>query len=195
MMEAAERLTLARLNLSAGQKAKASTAHEAARAYFEAGLGLLDEAHWESEYELVFALHLEAAGCQYLCGNFDQAEQQFAALLLRARTALDKARVYNLRGVQYENMARYAEALANARECLALFGVSFPHADEAKQAALESELEAIQSLLGQRSIESLIELPVMTHPETRMVMTILTDIWSSASHSSTAIWKSPRTAM
>jgi predicted ATPase len=99
MTEETERLALARLNLSAGQKAKASTAHEAARDYLEAGLGLLGEAHWESDYELVFALHLEAAACQYLCGNFDQAEQQFATLILRARTALDKARVYNLRGV------------------------------------------------------------------------------------------------
>jgi hypothetical protein len=77
-------------------------------------------------------------------------------------------------------MSRYAEALANARACLALFGVSFPDTDEDKQAALERELETIQSLLGQRSIGALIELPVMTHPETRMVMTILTDSWSSA---------------
>ncbi len=178
--EESERLALARLNLNASGKAKSSTAYQSALNYAKAGLSLLSEERWESHYDLVFALNFEAAACQYLCGNFDEAEQQFESLVERAKTALDKARVYNLRSVQYENMSRYADALAVARESLALFGVSFPDAAEEKQAALESEIESIQSLLGHRSIESLVDLPIMTHPETRMVMTILTDMWSSA---------------
>ncbi|MEW6683352.1 MAG: sigma 54-interacting transcriptional regulator [Nitrospirota bacterium] len=178
--EETERVALARLNLSAGRKAKSSTAYVAARDYLKAGLSLLGAEQWESRYDLAFALHLEAAACLYLCGHFDEVEQQFESLLQRARSSLDKARVYNLRSVQYENMSRYADALAVACESLALFGVSFPDSVEGKQAALESEIESIRSLLGQRRIESLIDLPVMIHPETRMVMTILTDMWSSA---------------
>ena len=176
----AERLALARLNLSAGQKAKASTAHEAALGYLTAGLSLVTEALWDSEYGLAFALHLEAAECQYLCGNFAEAEREFAVLLQRAATRLDKARVYRLRSVQYENMSRYADALTSAREGLTLFGVSFPDSAEAKQSALEGEIGSIQSSLGHRTIASLVDLPVMTDPEVRMVMNILTDIWSAA---------------
>jgi predicted ATPase/transcriptional regulator with GAF, ATPase, and Fis domain len=176
----AERLALARINLSAGQKAELSTAYEAALNYFEAGSSLLSENHWESDYDLAFDLGLGAAECQYLCGDFDEAERRFESLLGRAKTSLDKARVYRLRSVQYENMSRYADAVAIARESLSLFGVSFPNSAEEKQAALESEIESIQSLLGQRRIESLIDLPVMSAPETRMVMNTLTDIWSSA---------------
>ena len=175
-----ERLVLARINLSAGKRAKSSTAYEAALAYLKAGLSLLREERWESDYSLAFELNIEAAECQYLCGNFDEAEQRFDLLRGRAMTSLDKARVYRLRSVQYENMSRYGDALAIARESLALFGVSFPDSDEQKEAALESEINAIQSLIGRRSIESLIELPVMKDPETRMVMNTLTDIWSSA---------------
>ncbi len=182
IFDEAERLNLARLNLNAGRKAKASTAYQAALQLLEAGLALLNQSHWESDYDLAFALHLEAAECQYHCGNFDEAEQQFALLLEHARTSLDKARVYNLRMVQYENMSRYADALATARESLALFGVSFPDSASEKQAALETELESIQSLLalfGGGGIESLIDLSEMTDPEMRMVMSILTDIWAS----------------
>jgi len=178
--EEAEALALSRINLSAGRKAKSSTAYEAALGYFKAGLSLLTEDYWESEYDLTFALHLDKAECHYLCGNFDEVERQFDSLLERARTNLDKATVHKLRCIQYENMARYADALAVARESLALFGVSFPDSAEEMRAALESEIESIQSLLGARSIESLIDLPVMTDPETRMVMSILTDIWASA---------------
>jgi len=43
--------------------------------------------------------------------------------------------LYKLRSVQYENMARYMDALPVARESLALFGVYFPDSVEEKQAA------------------------------------------------------------
>ncbi|HEX3034241.1 MAG TPA: sigma 54-interacting transcriptional regulator [Thermodesulfobacteriota bacterium] len=175
-----ERLTLARLNLSAGRKAKSSTAHEASLNYLKAGIGLLEQKAWESDYDLAFDLDFEAAECQYLCGNFEAAEQGLEVLLQRAASKLDKARVYRLRGVQFENMGRYADALVVARESLTQFGVSFPDSDEEKEAALESEIESISSLLDERSIGSLIDLPVMTHRETRMVMNILTDLWSRA---------------
>ncbi len=175
----AERVGLARLNLTAGQKAKSSTAHEAALGYLNAGLSLVRDELWDSDYGLAFALRLEAAECQYHCGDFDAAEQLFAVLLRRAATRLDRARVYRLRSVQYENMSRYADALASAREGLTLFGVSFPDSAEEKQAALEGEITTIQSLLAQRTIASLIDLPVMVDPEVRMVMNILTDIWAS----------------
>ncbi len=174
-----ERLELARLNLHAGRKARTATAHDAARIYFTAGSALLAEAHWDSDYDLAFALHAEAAECEYHCGNFDAATEQFDRLLDRAKTRIDRAKVYSLRMVQYENMSRYADALASAREGLALFGVSFPDAAHDKQVALEAEIEAIQSLIGPRGIESLIDLPVMTDLGIRMVMSILTDIWAS----------------
>lgn len=180
IIDETERLALARINLGAGRKAKLSTAYEAALEYFAAGLNLLGEERWESDYALTFDLHLSAAECEYLCGNFDRAEKSFEPLLARAKTALDKAKVYRLRSVQYENLSRYEDALAIARKSLALFGVSFPDSASDKQAALEGEIYSIHNLLGGRSIESLIDLPVMTDPETRMVMNILTDIWSSA---------------
>jgi len=176
----AERVALARLNLSAGQKAKASTAHAAALGYLQAGMRVVTDVLWDSDYGLAFALHLEGAECLYLCGRFDEAEREFALLLGHAATKLDKARVYRLRSVQYENLSRYADALTSARDGLSLFGVSFPHSADEKQAALEREIASIQGLLGPRSIGSLVDLPVMADPEVRMVMNILTDIWASA---------------
>jgi predicted ATPase len=174
-----ERLALARLNLDAGCRAKTSTAYEAALGYFNSGIALLAKERWESHYELTFALHLEAAECSYLCGNFDGAEQEFELLLARAATSLDRARVLRLRSVQYENLSRYEDALSTARESLALFGVSFPDSADEKQAALEAEIASIQSFLGERPVASLVHLPAMADPEIMMVMNTLTDIWSS----------------
>ncbi|MBI3424545.1 MAG: sigma 54-interacting transcriptional regulator [Acidobacteria bacterium] len=178
--DAAERVTLAQLNLQAGQKAKAATAHTAALDYFQAGAQLLTEENWQSDYDLAFALRLEAAECQRLGGEFAAAEQAYATLLPRARTKLEQARVYGQWILQHENQAHYAAALATARTCLALFGVEFPATAAEQEAVLESEIAAIQTLLDGRPIAALLELPVLRDPAIRMVLQVLTLIWSSA---------------
>ncbi|MEW5977415.1 MAG: sigma 54-interacting transcriptional regulator [Acidobacteriota bacterium] len=175
-----ERLNLIRLNLSAGRKAKASTAYRVALGYLEAGLHLVSEAWWNSHYDLMLALHLEAAECKCLCRRFEDADRDFDKLLKRVHNPMDRARVYALRVLEYESLARYATAVECGRDALALFQVTFPTSSEAKQAALEHELSDIQSLLEGRSIDELIHLPAMTDPEHRMVMNLLTLIWSSA---------------
>jgi transcriptional regulator with GAF, ATPase, and Fis domain len=143
-----ELLNLAQLNLTAGRRAKSSAAFEAALEYLRTGTILLTEKHWDSNYELAFDLNLETAECEYLCGNFAEVETQTESLLKRARTKLDKARVLNLRMLQFENLTRYADSIAAARESLALFDVSFPDSAEEKQSALEREVEEIEKMLA-----------------------------------------------
>ena len=50
-----EKAQVAAIDLRAGRKAKASAAYVSARAYFSAGMALLDEGHWSSHYELTFS--------------------------------------------------------------------------------------------------------------------------------------------
>lgn len=47
---------MATIDLRAARKAKASTAYASAREYFSAGMALLDERDWSSQYELTFSL-------------------------------------------------------------------------------------------------------------------------------------------
>jgi predicted ATPase/transcriptional regulator with GAF, ATPase, and Fis domain len=180
LSDAGERRALARLNWKAGLKAKSATAHEAALAYFQAGAALLAHDSWRTDHELAFELEIEAAEAHYRCGHFEQAKRQLDDLLGRAQTNLDRARVYNIEMIQYENLSRYADALNVARRSMRLFGMEFLDSVDAREAALELELDTIEGLLAGREIASLIGLPVMSHPETRMVMNILTDIWSPA---------------
>ncbi len=51
LSEETERDALARLNLSAGQKARSATAYEAALGYLQAGQSLLTDRHWQAAYE------------------------------------------------------------------------------------------------------------------------------------------------
>ena len=126
IVEPAERRAVAALNLAAGRRARASSAHESALELFRCGLDLLDPTAWQDDYALAFALHLEAADGLMLCGQLDAAQAALAALLPRARDVIDRAQVVRLRSLAYEAAARYADALASAREGLRPLGVDLP---------------------------------------------------------------------
>ncbi|HSD29963.1 MAG TPA: AAA family ATPase, partial [Vicinamibacteria bacterium] len=143
----AERLAVARLNLTAGRRAKSSTAYRVALDHFRIGAELLAEAGWASHHDLSFELHREAAECEYLCGLFENAEGRFERLLERARTTLDRARVHELRLVLYENRSRYPEAARIGLEGLRLLGIPLPEDEAGKRLALEAEMEAIERRL------------------------------------------------
>lgn len=174
----AECVEFARLNLRAGQKAKSSTAYKPALNYFQAGINFLPPESWNSHYELAFTLHRELAECEYLCGNFEEAEQHFDFLLQKAKTNLEKAEIYNLKIIQNENRANYAEAVRAGREGLKLLGIELPESEKEKVAALDSEMQLIQKNLGGRKIEDLIDLPVMADSEMKMSMKLLMTSWS-----------------
>ncbi|MGE0354288.1 MAG: sigma 54-interacting transcriptional regulator [Gemmatimonadales bacterium] len=171
-----DRLELARINLAASRKAKASAAYHAARTHAAAGRALLGPDHWESEYRLMFDLWLEEAECCYLTGRFEDAERQADRILAQARSALDRARVYNLKILQYESLTRYADAIRTGHHALAEFGIRFPADEAARRIALEAQLEEVRALQGARTVASLIDLPEMADPESRAVMRLLTSL-------------------
>ena len=69
-----DRQVLARLNLRAGNKAKAATAYEAALRYLGTGAELVGDTDRKAEPQLTFELHLQHAEATYLCGRFQETE-------------------------------------------------------------------------------------------------------------------------
>jgi predicted ATPase len=166
-----EKLQLAELNMIAGGKAKASTAYKSALNYFAAGIELLGDDPWENEHDLAYRLGFERAECEYLSRNFDEALRQFDALLVHARTTLEKADIHRVVVDLHTNTIALDEAIARGQEALCLFGIDIPsHPSHEKVAA---EYEAIWQSLGRRPIEGLIDLPLMTDPEIKAAMSIL----------------------
>jgi len=64
-----EREQLADFNLIAGKRAKASTAYASALIYLTVGASLLPEDAWKRRHELLFALELNRAQCEFLTGE------------------------------------------------------------------------------------------------------------------------------
>src|ERR1700738_3456071 len=121
-----EKAQVATIDLRAGRKAKASAAYASARAYFSAGMALLDERDWGSQYELMFSLWLERAECELLSGNFEKAEQLIVDLLQRGASKVDQAAVYHLK-VQFHVMkSENQQAVASGLTGLGPFGIVRP---------------------------------------------------------------------
>src|SRR5713226_924873 len=77
-----EREQLAELNLIAGKRAKASTAYASALTYLNAGAALLAEDCWQRRHELIFALELHRAECEFLTGAVQlQREDELVSAL------------------------------------------------------------------------------------------------------------------
>ena len=74
LIDREEKTQVATIDLRAGRKAKASAAYASARAYFSAGMALMDERDWGSQFELTFSLWLERAECEFLSGNLEKTE-------------------------------------------------------------------------------------------------------------------------
>ena len=173
-----EKAQIAQLNLRAGRKAKASTAYPSACVYLAAGMALLDEGCWSSWYELTFNLWLERATCEFLNGNFELAEQLIAELLPRGASKIDKSAAYHLQVEICEAKSEYRRAIDNALECLRLFGIDMPAHPSQEQ--VQAEYDKFWQNLGERTIESLIDLPMMTDPEMLAAMHMLTALYPPA---------------
>jgi PAS domain S-box-containing protein len=173
-----EKARAASVNLRAGEKAKAAAAHASARAYFSAGMALLDEGAWDDQHELAFSLWLGRAECEYLSGSAEAAEALISALLARARSKIDKAAAYRLKISLHVMRAEFDEGVEAALACLRLFGIEMPAHPTREQ--VEAEYQKVWANLGDRPIESLIDLPLMTDPEMRAAMGVLSVLSSPA---------------
>ena len=158
-----EKAQVATINLRVGRRAKASAAYASAGVYFAAGMELLDESDWGSQYALTFSLWLERAECEFLTGNFEKAERLIAELLQRAASKLDQAAVYHLKVLIQTVKSENVQAVASALACLRLFGIDLPAHPTWEQ--VEAEYETVWQILNGRPTESLIDLSIMTDPE------------------------------
>src|SRR5712664_216869 len=181
-----EKVHVATIDLRAGRKAKASAAYASACTYFSAGMGLLEERDWGSQYELTFSLWLERAECELLSGNFEKAEQLVVELQRRGASKVDQAAVYHLK-VQFHIMkSENQQAVASALTCLRLFGIDLPAHPTWKQ--VQAEYEAVFLSLNGPPIESLIDLPLMTDPELRAAMQALSVLTPAAYFTDFHLW-------
>jgi PAS domain S-box-containing protein len=174
LMDRAERYRIAQLNLIAGCRSKASSAHDLALASFSQGTRLTDDTGWETHYALMYTLRKELAVALYVNSDYAGSQSQIDILLQRAQTDLQRAELLNILIIQFTLTGRYHDALQTGKEGLRLLGVTIS-LDRAGE-ELDEQLAVYQEILGERTIESLSEEPEMADAEKQTALELLSNM-------------------
>ncbi|PZV13655.1 MAG: hypothetical protein DCF22_10260 [Leptolyngbya sp.] len=167
----ADREQLATLNLRVGQKAKASTAYTSALDYAVRGIQLLTADGWQHRYSLTLALYELATEVAFLSGDFEQMQQLAAIVLQQAQRLLDTIKIYEVKILAEVAQSRQPEAIKTALTVLERFGMEFPAQPSA--ADIGQSLQETQSLLAEKQLEELLNLPEMVDPDALAVIQLL----------------------
>jgi PAS domain S-box-containing protein len=173
-----ERERVAELNLIAGKRAKTSTAYASALNYLITGRALLAKDSWEHRYDLTFQLEYHRAECELLTADLAAAEERLTALSLCARNQVDIAAIACLRLTLYTTLDRSDQGVEVCLEYQRRQGVHWP--PHPSHIEVRQEYERIWQQLGRRSIEDLIDLPLMNDPESRASLDVLTEVVTPA---------------
>ncbi|EWY39561.1 histidine kinase [Skermanella stibiiresistens SB22] len=174
-----ERLGLAAMNLTAGRRAKASTAHAAAVRHLTLGRDLLPADRWKSHYDLAFKLEFDLAECEFLTGDLEAAEDRLAELLFRSADLVDRAAVTWLQVTLHTARGELDQAVGICLLYLRRVGIDWsahPTRDEvvAEYQPIRKVIEADGIEVG--GIERLALSPPMTDRERCATLDVLTAV-------------------
>lgn len=167
-----ERQQVAELNFLAAQRAKTSTAYASALTYLTAAAAFVQDNAWQSHPNFVFALEFHRAECEFLTGASAEADARLAELACRATGLPNLAAVTQLRLELFLALGQRERAVEVGLGYLRRAGVQcsdHPSKDEVLQ-----EYAHMWRQLGERPIESLLDLPLMTDAVTCGTMDVLT---------------------
>jgi PAS domain S-box-containing protein len=169
-----ERFQLAELNLVAGKRAKASTAHASALQYSITGAALLTNECWERRHDLIFQLELHRAECEFLTGEVTTAAERMEMLRSRASNAVERAMATCLGIDVCLTLGQIDRAVAIGLDYLHHLAIEWPLHPTEEQA--RSEYGRIWSQLGSREIEEVMDFPLMSDPTSITTLDVLTKV-------------------
>ncbi len=166
-----ERRKVAQLNLRAGQKARASAAFPAAAKYFDAGVAMLGEESWGTDYSLALELHTLAAEASGLTGEFERADRLFSAVIGHARSPVDMAGAYTSKMMTLSAQGRLPEFIDCLLDILDRLGVHIERHPSWED--IHRSLAGVASAYAPEAIAALIDLPAAQDPLVKAIMRVL----------------------
>ncbi|MBN3898660.1 MAG: AAA family ATPase [Nostoc sp. NOS(2021)] len=173
-----EQHELAKLNLLAGRKAKASAAYEAAMEYFSVGIKLLAADSWQTNYDFTLTLFESAVEAAFVCGDFTQMHRWIEEVLQKTQVLLDKVKVYDIKIQAFSIQNQLQAAIATGLEVLQALGIHFP--STLSHLELGKVIQQTADHLAGREVEHLLNLPQMQSDQQLAAMQILSSIMSPA---------------
>jgi len=163
-----DRYQVVELFLQAGEKAMKYTGFAQSCEYLEAGMKLLGEDGWNTQYDLCLKLYDISAKALYCMSNYTKMYEIIAKIFKNVTAALDLVPCYLLLIRMNSDMRRNEEAIRYALIILEKLDVSI----DPNQSIGRSELMQTKSLVGE-SMESILEIREMENRTILSSMEIL----------------------
>ncbi|PRP77128.1 ATP-binding region ATPase domain protein [Planoprotostelium fungivorum] len=182
--DAGERDRLASLCLTAGEKAKKSSAYAPGVEYSRMGIKMMGEDFWERDYDRALSLHKILAECLYLSGDFATAESLYLDLVPRCKSVDDTASVYFIQATQFEYQQRYSDVVVVLMKCLQLYNIDLPidfldHSDEIYIEPAKEEFAKMKKTIDERSISSFVDIPEANTVSEEQSMKAFAGMWAA----------------
>ena len=175
MEDSEEHNALAVLCLRAGQKAMSSSAFGTAASYLDLGIKCLGPRHWRDQYDLSLELFNASAEVEYCHGNYDKTESQVAQVFLNARSFEDKIQSYTTRVFALGAQQKFEEAIETGLHVLGELGSPFPKRPGKMRVMIE--ILKTKWMLRNKTSRQILNLPIMTNPDTIAAMRMMNLIY------------------
>lgn len=165
-----ERLKLTKLNLIAGKKAKAANAYQTSLEYLDLGTSLLESSSWKTDYQLTLDLYVEKAEAAYLSAKFDLMDKLAIIILRNVQSPLDKIKIIQTKILGYITRNNLQAAINQGIDYCNELGASFPK--KTTFISLLYQITKSRLLLYNATVDSIVNLPLMTDPYKIAIMQI-----------------------
>ncbi len=177
----AEISLLRRLNYRAGNKARMSSAYQAAAGYFSIAADCISLETMTLGYAETHELYLELLDCTFLVGDYDRAASFAAVALNHASNKADKVKIYILCMRLYQLAGKLEDALKTGFEALQLYDIHFPDSETDLNVLYEAERMDIERNIGGRTVDELVSVPFASDENAKVINNILTDVQMNVS--------------
>jgi len=166
-----ERRAFAHIHVEAGKRARATTAHHSALAFFRSALECLAE---DATSPLAMEANLLCGEAEFLTGALEAAEDRLSALQRQAGDGLFGADLARLRAALYTTLGAFEQALAVGLGFLAKAGIMVPaHPDDTE---VQIEYQRLCAWLDANGVEALRQLPIDADPVRRGIVDIFAEL-------------------
>ncbi len=169
-----EKIKMAKLNLIAANRARASIAYKSAFDYLKAGISLLPEDSWNVDYDLTLSFYTEAVDVAFLSAETEEMQKYAGVVIQHAKNTLDIVRIYatQLRLLVFQGKA--TEAMEMSLLSLNLLGIKMPM--RPNNWNLIWGLLQLKWALRGKSMDDLAQLPDMQNPNHLATMSMLANL-------------------
>jgi len=180
-----EALPLIKLNLEASYTASKSTAFESALVYINHTKQLYEE-YQINNPELYHEILLNAADLMFLNGKIEESLQLLHRLAEMTESSSKKAFLYNHLALQTTMKGDYGLAIEHGIKGLQLLNVQLNL--ENLEQEIGNEIYQINDFIKNRTIESLLDLPLAENPEHKLIISILMNMQAAAFYTNNQLW-------